>query len=261
MIIDIFEFATASGGAKMCRMIAGVGNIDVDWVINAAIVMSDGMNASHELSFSCPANPGCGIRHLDGWGVALLRPDGSFYCLKSALPIGTDTLADTVRSIECTAMVLHVRCASREDQKGPKYVHPIEIEEDGHKYYFFHNGYAPDVHSLVGTSENGWDSEDLLAWLRPSLFATFNDSALRERLTLLPASTVAANCMCFGPDGITVVNWFSQNSESPHYYTMHFLQGNEVQIMASEQIPYRDGIDSWRPLGNGTILQIPYARV
>jgi predicted glutamine amidotransferase len=245
----------------MCRMIAAVGNIDVDWLINAAIVMSDGMNASHELSFSCPANPGCGIRHLDGWGVAFLRPDGSSHCLKSALPIGKDALADTIRSTECASMVIHVRCASREDQKGLEYVHPIEIEEDGNKYYFFHNGYAPDVHSLVGRSENGWDSEDLMAWLRPSLFAKFSQSALRGRLTLLPASTVAANCLCFGPEGITVANWFSQDIGYPQYYTMHFLQGTDVKIIASEQIRYHDGIDAWRPLGNGTIIQIPHARI
>ncbi len=245
----------------MCRMIAAVGNIEVDWVVNAAITMSNGMKASHELSFSCPANPGCGIRHLDGWGVVFLSPDGSFHCLKSALPIGADSLADAIRSTECNAMAIHVRCASREDQKGLEYVHPIEIEEGGHKYYFFHNGYAPDVHSLLGKSEGGWDSEDLMAWLRPSLFAKFNQTALRDRLTLLPASTVAANCMCLGPDGITAVNWFSQNSASPQYYTMHLLQGAEVQIIASEQVRYCDGVDAWRPLGNGTILQIPYARV
>ena len=129
-------------------------------------------------------------------------------------------------------MVIHVRCASREDQKGLEYVHPIEIEEDGNKYYFFHNGYAPDVHS-----------------------------ALRGRLTLLPASTVAANCLCFGPEGITVANWFSQDIGYPQYYTMHFLQGTDVKIIASEQIRYHDGIDAWRPLGNGTIIQIPHARI
>ena len=242
-------------------MIAGVGNIDVDLVINAAIVMSDGMNACHELSFSCPANPGCGIRHLDGWGVAFLRPDGGFHCLKSALPIGEDALVDTIRSIECTAMVIHVRCASREDQKGPEYAHPIEIEEGGNKYYFFHNGYAPDVHSLVGRSEGGWDSEDLMAWLRPSLLAKFNHSELREKLMRLPASTVAANCLCLGPDGITVINWFSQTTESPRYYTMHSLQDRDVQIIASEQFRYRDEMDTWCTLGNGSILQVPYAKV
>lgn len=245
----------------MCRMIAAVGKIDVDWMINAAIAMSDGMNASHELSFSCPASPGCGIRHLDGWGSAFLRPDGSIHCLKSVLPIGTDTLVNTILSTECAAIVIHVRCASREDQKGPKYVHPIEIEEDGHKYYFFHNGYAPDVHSFVGRTGHGWDSEDLMTWLRPSLFAKFNQSELRERLTQLPASTTAANCLCLGPDGVTVVNWFSQDTESPQYYTMHSLEGTDVQIIASEQIRYRDGVDAWCPLGNGSILQIPYARV
>ena len=33
----------------MCRMIAGVGNIDVDWVIDAAIMMSDGMRTAAEV--------------------------------------------------------------------------------------------------------------------------------------------------------------------------------------------------------------------
>jgi glutamine amidotransferase len=240
-------------------MIAAVGNIDVDWAIDAAITMSDGMNASHELSFSCPANPGCGIQHMDGWGVAFRLLDGSFHCYKSALPIGKDTLADTIRSTECTAMVLHVRCASREDQKGPEFVHPIEIEEGGYKYYFFHNGYAPGVHSLVHRSENGWDSEDLMTWLRPSLFATFNESSLRERLALLPASTTAANCICLGPAGLTVVNWFSEDIGYPQYYTMHIRQDADVQIVASERIRCHGGIGAWRPLGNGSILQIPYS--
>jgi hypothetical protein len=100
-----------------------------------------------------------------------------------------------------------------------------------------------------------------MAWLRPSLFAKFSQSALRGRLTLLPASTVAANCLCFGPEGITVANWFSQDIGYPQYYTMHFLQGTDVKIIASEQIRYHDGIDAWRPLGNGTIIQIPHARI
>jgi predicted glutamine amidotransferase len=245
----------------MCRMIAAVGKIDIDWVVNAAIEMSGGMSASHELSFPCPANSGCGIRHLDGWGVAYLRPDGSSHCLKSALPIGTDALADTIRSIECTALVLHVRCASREDQKGPEYVHPIEIENDGHKYYFFHNGFAPDVHSMVGRSAGGWDSKDLMVWLKPALVGKFNRSALLEQLTQLPASTTAANCLCLGPDGITVVNWFSNKIGYQQYHTMHMLQDADVQIISSEQIRYRNENEAWRPVGNGSIFQIPYAKI
>jgi len=88
----------------------------------------------------------------------------------------------------------------------------------------------------------------------------FSQSALRGRLTLLPASTVAANCLCFGPEGITVANWFSRISGTAVLYDA-FSSGTDVKIIASEQIRYHDGIDAWRPLGNGTIIQIPHARI
>jgi hypothetical protein len=238
----------------MCRMILAVGDVAGGAILDAALLMSTGEGACHEYA-GCRPEAGRALRHHDGWGAVYLTAEGNYRCLKSERPIVEDEGALELRRVATRALAVHVRNASIDSKKGLDYVHPIVRDVAGREVFFFHNGFAPDVHRLLGRSESRWDSLELFDWLIAGGGADW-EAGLSERLARLPASTTAANFILAEPGRVTVCNWFPEGSPTPNYYTMHCYQGGGATVVSSEPVAGVGPLSAWRPVANRSVLTL-----
>jgi len=235
-------------------MIAAIGDIKTDEFVDAAISLSNGVGACHELSDTCPENKGSGVRHYDGWGAVYLK-QGHLECVRGAMPIGKDPTVASMRGISTSALVIHVRNASIKSKKGIDFVHPVKRELDSGPGYFFHNGFVPEAYSLINRDSSRWDTEDLCDWLLPAL--RMNDNkAVKSRLAQLPPSTSSANFIFLRRGCVVICNWFPEPHRQPKYYTMWQLQTERMQIYSSEPLPQFAPVDRWRQVQNQTITTL-----
>ncbi|HLZ17299.1 MAG TPA: hypothetical protein VKQ08_09670 [Cyclobacteriaceae bacterium] len=234
-------------------MIAAFGKIPIDKIIDGAISLSQGLNATHEYSKCCPEDTSEGIRHNDGWGAVYLNRNRDLSCVKSGMRIDKDTKVTGLKRLETSAFVIHVRKASVKWNTGIEFVHPIESQVNDRPAYFFHNGFAPDIFRLLGRRRSVWDSEELYEWLAPS-FSAQAKPPLEHRLNQLPSSTTSANFIFIQMERLVVCNWFSNQCMSPQYYTMRLLKTEDQTIIASDWISEIAPLEDWHPIPNKTIL-------
>ena len=212
--------------------------------MSAVAQMSTGACATHEYARQ--------FRHDDGWGAAaVLDSHDTVAVFRGAMPISQSTVAGSLDRLTCRALVVHARAASKPAQRGLVFAHPIEATIGDERVWFFHNGFCPTVHELIGLSESRWDSEELLGWLLPAFSATDWRRALRQRLARLRAGT--ANCVFLFSQRLIVCNWIDVTVGANQYYTMHAHVTSRSVIVASEPAPALVG--PWIPLGHGRILE------
>ena len=233
----------------MCRMVFATGRFDPVAVVDAASHMSTAASAIHEYSRD--------LRHDDGWGAAgVLDGTEAVAVFRSAAPLSQDDVASHVTPLRYRALVVHARAASKPEQRGLQYVHPIETRIGGDRAWFFHNGFYPGADEGTAASAAAWDSENLLAHLLPALATTNWRSALRQRLDALPRGTTAANCIVLSARRAIICNWFDVNLGATRYYTMHRAETKNAVIVSSEPSPAL--ADAWEPLGHGRIVECQF---
>ncbi|HYN82097.1 MAG TPA: hypothetical protein VES88_11385 [Gemmatimonadaceae bacterium] len=239
-------------------MIVSIGRAKVSDVVAAARLMGAGLTARHEYAQVGPTGAPGGITHLDGWGLVFAADDGTLRCYRSATGITADDAVEAFPEETSDVIVAHVRNATNPDQIGMRFVHPIEFEISGNPAFFFHNGFAPDIlGSACGSSD--WDSLNLLEWLKPAIEADDTTDALERRLGLLPPTTTSANFVLVQSGRLIICNWFDSSTRTPEYYTMHRCDGPNRIVISSEPIPDIEDVGTWQPLGNRTLLEIPFA--
>ncbi len=244
----------------MCRMIISVGECMPGKMFSAAQVMSEGLSANHEYAEVGPTGQPGGIRHVDGWGaavrnnasldVSVMRGDGPIANVKPGLPGGTGS-DNTV-----AAMIVHVRNATLEEQKGLKYTHPIIVNiDDNESVLFFHQGYIAGIQSLISEKEETeWDSLNLCKWLLPGLHSK-DVSVLKARLEAVSEIEGSMNCAIMWKRQIVVCNWF--NSSHEEYYTMYRMEHRAGTIISSDIITELGAAEQWTPMENRTIIRFP----
>lgn len=241
----------------MCRMICAVGEVDAAAVVAAARVMSCGVSPHHEHGADLRGDGSARLRHFDGWGALYRSRDGALDCVRGTRPIANDPRAAALGTVETDFLVVHVRNATRPEQRGVAYTHPAEAEVAGRRLYFFHNGYAPGVHRLLGREHPGWDTRDLFKWLAEGYGGAGWEEGLGARLAALPECTTSANFVLADAARVVVGNWYSPGSPTPRYYRMHrFSEGGTV-VIASEPVGEVAPPERWTALENGTLWSSP----
>jgi predicted glutamine amidotransferase len=222
-------------------------------VLDAAMAMSHGKDAAHEYGPAKRAN-GDFLCHYDGWGAAYLDSTGRLRCMGGERPLADDPGALPLRAVATRALVVHARNATVKDTAGSRCTHPIARPLHGREVAFFHNGFAPDVHRLLGRPRCEWDTAELFEWLAPALERSPSRTALRARLEALPASTTSANFLLLAPDELLACNWFPPTSPAPQYYTMHLHDRGDLRVVSSEPVAKIAPAARWKPLSNQTLL-------
>jgi predicted glutamine amidotransferase len=241
----------------MCRM---VGAVDAAAVVAAARRMSRGVSPHHEHGTDLRSDGSARLRHFDGWGALYRAKDGSLVCLRGTPPIDRDPSAAALGTAETDSLVVHVRNATRQEQRGTAYTHPVEADVAGRRLYFFHNGFAPGVHRLLGREAAAWDTRDLFEWLAKGYGGEGWEEGLGARLAALPDCTTSANFVVADETRVVVGNWYSQGSPTPRYYRMHRFSGGGAVVIASEPAGEVGPPERWTALENGTVWCSPLPR-
>jgi glutamine amidotransferase len=210
--------------------------------------MSTGTVAAHEYAGR--------VRHADGWGVTCMLPASTDVAVyRSSSPIATAELLPAIGDLSCRMLAIHARNASVPAQKGLGFVQPIERFIGGERTWFFHNGFVPSVHRLLGLARSQWDSLELLDWLAPAFDHSDWRRALAVRLQALPADSTAANCIFLSARRAIVCNWFNRSNGATAYYTMHCWKGERAVGVASEPFPEMAEPVEWNALGHGRVAE------
>jgi predicted glutamine amidotransferase len=229
----------------MCRFVAAVGRWQISEVLRAALHMSCGHTASHERAE---------FVHRDGWGMILGDASGKRSVSRRESPLRDGDLRSWA-GLTASLVAVHVRHASRSEQVGLAYVHPLAKRVAGENYYFLHQGYAPDVYRLLGRRQAHWDSMDLFDWLLPAVRARRRANALLGRLELLPNSTTAANFVMVGGCEVIVGHWFPAESSYPRYNQLHWCVADGV-VVASDILESLRPREEWRLVPRAAILEL-----
>ncbi|MEW5897192.1 MAG: class II glutamine amidotransferase [Nanoarchaeota archaeon] len=93
----------------MCRMLIAAGEIDVNTILQGAILMAKDKNNLHELN----KEKGLGSwTHGDGWGIAYLDEKDRWQLKKSTKAIYNDPAAKELKNMNTNILTLHMRKAS-----------------------------------------------------------------------------------------------------------------------------------------------------
>jgi predicted glutamine amidotransferase len=231
----------------MCRMILSVGRFDERAVLQAAVLMSEGVT-------SC--KPGPTPVHRDGWG-AVYRTRGyrDLSSHRSIRPINESFGELDLPWDGVDVLAVHARHATLAATRGLPFTHPVTRE--GSPWLLFHNGFLPTLYRELGLLRSDFDTQEYFDYiLRASDLRLVEEEVLALLQTLAPGGT-SANAFFINPERAYALNWFPADSPYPDFYTMWSLCLSGAAYIASEPVEMLAPTDRWRPLPMGRLIEIP----
>lgn len=226
----------------MCRIIFGIGNINIDTIINDFIIIANNQNEKHE------HNRNVEFKHGDGWGVVYKDSNDRLDIKKSMNAVYEDENIQKYRTLDTSILLLHARRGSR-GQRILANVHPFRQD----KYIFCHNGTVKETISYDSryVPEGETDSEQFFYYLLTNLKGNFSIDGLGEQLGKINSYS-GMNTFTMRDNVAYVTNWHAYN---PNYYTMKLLRTKNFLIISSEVLPsFKDY--NWERLENRTVLRV-----
>ena len=233
----------------MCRMLIGIGDVQLSSLLDYAIMMAKDTNDVHEFN----EDLGQGSwQHSDGWGVAYLK-DGEWVIEKSTKAIFRDPKVEELKDIQTKVAIVHVRKKMGSETHFDN-THPFQInnKEIGN-FVFCHNGYVEEEISFSPKFKalGETDSEQLFY----SILSNYEEKPILESIR----KTLDRYTKCTGTNVIlsTKDKSFigSRENKFPKYYEMQFARKNGMVLISSEKIRTFTEKD-WTGLKVGNIMEI-----
>jgi len=236
----------------MCRMIAAVGEHDLEALKEALLLMALNRNPAYEHEHR---HRGDAIQHDCGWGAAFVTPDG-LVVRRSTRPCFDDPEFDALACDGAALAVLHARRNRDRSTIAIDNTHPFTATWRGVDYAFFHNGDVRDRGQLRYdaslTPSGSSDSEELFFHVLTTLDAVRPAQSLRTALACITDFT-ALNCFLVSPGGLTVYARMSEDSACPRYYSLWRSSGG-AEVLSSEVVSGVDG--DWTSVPDGAALRV-----
>ncbi len=139
----------------MCRMILGIGEVDMNILVQGIIDMANDNNAKHE------RNKDQIFKHGDGWGIAYTK-DNKTYLKKSTGEVySKKNDAKKYQKINPNFCIIHARKKSV-GETSTLNCHPFIKQLDNEKFVFCHNGTVQEGFDIGKFKTKGTtDSEKL----------------------------------------------------------------------------------------------------
>lgn len=233
----------------MCRIILANGEFRADDIVDAALAMSAGLTADHEMPEQV---------HRDGWGaVWLIDPQtGTLGVHRDVQPIGQSIDKSPVRSVRSKFLAIHSRRASLENNRGLKFTHPLERKGDRVTWYFMHNGFLPNVYQLLGLNSSEFDTAEYFDYIVPRDGSRISREEVLSRLEAIPdEGCLSGNAVAVNSERAYLIHWFPEPNPYPRYFGMYQLKAPRVHVIASEVIPAIAPHKEWEPLTSGEIIE------
>lgn len=240
--------------SNMCRMILAMGEFSTQFVLNAALSMSEGITANHD---------GAIRRHLNGWG-AVWRDNSATHGLsihRDVRSIKESLIETSLYEIKTDFLAVHVRHATLVHNQGIEFTHPITRRETVVPWYLLHNGFIPTIYHKLGRERSTFDSGEYFDYIIPKNSDKFADSfEIIEKLESLAPGGSSGNAIIVNPQRVYVIHWTSKDTPFPLYFTMHKLTTKSATFIASEVIPELAPPESWSLLAQREILELSFGR-
>lgn len=248
----------------MCRMLIASGKIDINLIIEGAILMAKDQNSVHELN----KEKGLGSwTHGDGWGIAYLDENGEWQIKKSATAIYEDSAVKELKNIKTNLLILHTRKASA-GGISYKNTHPFKAyEKNLGTVVFCHNGSIGDKipfdseYELVGETDSEKLFYSILTDLKKDTGRNIIESVIRKNLSSYKKLT--GTNIIFSTKEKTIIAVRKNNF--PKYFGMWLgisdermndkKTDNKMTIISSEKIKTLAGM-SWKPIQQGDIISL-----
>ncbi|MGC9209824.1 MAG: class II glutamine amidotransferase [Acidilobus sp.] len=198
-----------------------------------------------------------GIRHADGWGMAVVDQDRLFI-YRSGSPIYQDVMAPIDNVVSKRALVIiHARYASEEDKVGPQYSHPyLATSVDGRFIYIVaHNG-SLDKSSLaekegLAVDPTGFVDSELVAQYLAAKSPSDRESLYKALSRLRGYTSTALDLL------VIIVNRRDRvaslyaypfwKGEGDYYRLYKISKGGTTAVVSSTVKSYCDSVGGWRP--------------
>jgi predicted glutamine amidotransferase len=237
----------------MCRMIAAVGDFEMEPLVDGLLLMASNSNPAYEHEFS---SEGDGFVHDCGWGVVFRDGDG-FARRRSAGYCVDDPVFRQLCTVCSDLVVLHARRALNRDTISELNSHPFVHQSKGRTWAFCHNGTVNDVSQLdpYASPENGdpSDSERLFHHVLARLDPMRPSDSLVELLGGIHDFT-SLNCFLADTSDVYAYARVSPDSTRRRYYTLWRGAGEGFMLVSSEPLSI-EGVE-WSPVPDGTAFAL-----
>lgn len=242
----------------MCRMLIAVGNVDVNSLIDSAVLIAKDLNSRHELN----RKQGQGSwKHGDGWGIAYLDAKGEWVIKKSIKAIYDDPTIDQARNIQTNLLLLHIR-RKIGSETSVHNTHPFIIKDRKTKVYVFcHNGFIDEeIHYDQRFQPLGeTDSEKLFYSILTDLKRSNIMKAIKKNFNRYN-NLKGTNIILSTKDSTFVA---MRKNKFPKYYQMCLGRTKDMIVVSSEQFDKEQPNNSpgiyWEPLNHGEIIKINHS--
>lgn len=229
-------------------MILALGNIDMNALIDGALLMANDENMTHELN----SEKGQGTwTHYDGWGIAFINGDGEWHTYKSTTSIHKDPYLNTLRSINTKHAIIHMR-KKMGSEVAHENTHPFVANGFGtQKQLFCHNGFIDEEisHSPRFTPRGKTDSEKLFYSLLTQLQNSANIvDAIRTNFDSYNKLTGTNVILANKTQSIVAI----RKNSFPKYYQMHMAHCEGSVVISSEKLPNIEA--NWDALDQGDVV-------
>ncbi|NQV91361.1 class II glutamine amidotransferase [Candidatus Woesearchaeota archaeon] len=230
-------------------MLIGVGDVQINLLLDSAIKMAKDENLTHELNEDL--GPGSWM-HSDGWGIAYL--DGTTWVVeKSTKAIFHDPKVDQLRNIKTNLAIIHVR-KKMGSKTHYKNTHPFKFKrKDLGDYAFCHNGYIEEeIEYCPSFSPKGeTDSEQLFYAILSKIQEKKPVESMRE--------TLERYNKCTGTNVILATKETSfigtRDNKFPRYYNMKIAKTDNFILVSSEVLSEFKDLE-WQNIELGDIISI-----
>ncbi len=238
----------------MCRMLLAIGDFPLEKTLQAAISMAQGATCPH---------PAPSSDHPHGFGLVWSdaeQPTGyaMFKCLD---PLGMQSASQLMAlagpSLKHTRLLaVHARYATRPQDRGQEFCHPLEADTMQGPAYFMHNGFLPFAYQQLGLPESRFDTAEYLQLVQKLLGAGTLEQHLPEILEPMGKPGSAANFFFINGVNARVFNWWPQGHEFSDYFRMQILRRSTHTIISSDVLPDMAPHNDWRAMARGAFMSI-----
>lgn len=245
-------------------MLIASGKIDINLILEGAILMAKDQNSLHELNKE--KGPGSWT-HGDGWGIAYLDENGEWQIKKSTKAIYEDSATKELKNVKTNLVILHMRKAS---SGGISYnnTHPFKAyDQNLGEVIFCHNGSLKEEIKFDSEYEpiGETDSEKLFYSILTDLKKDSRRNTA-ERVIIKNFCTyqkLGGTNIIFSTKEKTIVA--VRKNKFPRYFGMWLgvsnqavndgKNDNKMVIISSEEIKTLAGL-SWKPIQQGDIISL-----
>jgi len=226
-------------------MLIGIGNFNMNSLIDGMILMAKDQNSDHELN----QRKGRGTwLHNDGWGIAYIK-DGELIVEKSTDSIYEDHKLDQFRELETNLVIIHAR---KRTQGNVTEVDTQPFKREN--FVFFHNGNIKDeiLFDQKYQPFGDTDSEKLFSSIFTELEGTQQiPLAIRNSFKKFQ-NCKGTNIILSSPERTFVA---IKNHLLPKYYGMKITKKDGLLIISSEILSNMEHLQ-WDNLEQNDIVEI-----